>query len=355
MSSTLIVMTCWSPPATRERARTTIRSAAGELHSVAKQIDDHLADFAGVTRKRTRQLWILVQREFEPLLFRQFPEHQADVIQQHVQVEWLDRECRPARLDLRHFENVVNQRQQVRTAGMDDVDLSFLILVQVPVVFKKLRVAENCVQWRADLMGHVGQEDALGSTCALGGFLGGKQFGRAPLNEGFEVLLMFLQLIDELLAFTLRIDQIRDVPVYPDHAHRSTVRIADGMPHPTDDADHAVRSADSEVGPVLAVAAERGLEVVGGAGEVFRYEAPPPRVIRPAELLLANAVDLVHRVVPHEPVLRDVPVPDAEPRRVKRELQTLFADPQAGFAFLRARALGVFAPRLRRPDRRRMS
>src|SRR4030095_6196881 len=102
-------------------------------------------------------------------------------------------------------------------------------------------------------------EDALGSTCALGCFLGGEQFGRAALNEGFEVLLVFLQLMNELLAFTLRIDQIRGVPVYADHPHWCAIRVANGMGQSANDADRAVRSADSVVGPELALAAERGL------------------------------------------------------------------------------------------------
>ena len=73
------------------------------------------------------------------------------------------------------------------------------------------------------------------------------------------------ELVDELLALALRADQIGDVPVDADHAHRPAVRVADGLPHAANGADRAVRSPDPEVGPVLAVAAERGLDVARGA------------------------------------------------------------------------------------------
>ena len=113
-----------------------------------------------------------------------------------------------------------------------------------------------------------------------------------------------------------------------------SVRAADGLPHAANDADGAVCPPHPEIGPELAVAAERGLDVAGGTREVFRHDAPGPRVVGAAELLLANAVEPVHRVVPHEPVVRHVPVPDAEPGGLDGELEPVLARAQAGFAFL---------------------
>ena len=88
---------------------------------------------------------------------------------------------------------------------------------------------------------------------------------------------------------------------------------------------------------------------------VFRHEAPGPRVERAAELLLANAIEPVHRVVPHEPILLHVPVPDAEPGGFDGELQPVLARAQAGFAFLQLALTPL--PRLdfARPDRRTTS
>ena len=101
---------------------------------------------------------------------------------------------RAARLDLRHLQDVVDQRQQVIAAGVDDVDLLLLIVAQVAVAFEQLRVAEDRVHRRADLVRHVGQEGALGPAGALRGFLGGAQLGRAAGHERFEVLLVLAQL-----------------------------------------------------------------------------------------------------------------------------------------------------------------
>ena len=49
---------------------------------------------------------------------------------------------------------------------------------------------------------------------------------------------------------------------------------------------------------------------------------------------MRNAVQPVHRVVPHQPILLHVPVPDAESRRIDGELQPVFARAQPAFALL---------------------
>src|SRR5262249_37167231 len=57
-------------------------AAPGEFDGVAQQIDDHLADLAGVPRQRERQLRILFEREPEALLLGQLAEHPLDFVQQ---------------------------------------------------------------------------------------------------------------------------------------------------------------------------------------------------------------------------------------------------------------------------------
>ena len=54
----------------------------------------------------------------------------------------------------------------------------------------------------------------------------------------------------------------------------------------------------------------------------------------PLNSSLSNAIEPVHRVVPHQPILLHVPVPDAEPSRIDGELQPVIAHAQTGFAFL---------------------
>ena len=109
-------------------------------------------------------------------------------------VKRFDRQRRMARLDLRHLQNVVDQRQQMIAAGVDDVDLLFLIGAQILVAPQQLGIAEDRVHRRADLVGHVGQEGALRPAGAFCGLLGGAQLDRAAGDERFEVLLMFAQL-----------------------------------------------------------------------------------------------------------------------------------------------------------------
>ena len=120
---------------------------------------------------------------------------------------------------------------------VDDVDLLFLIVAQVLVAFKQLGVAEDRVHRRADLVGHIGEEGALRPAGAFRGLLGGAQLGGAAGDERFEMLLVLSQFVDELLAFALSADQIRDIPVDADHAHGPAVRAADRLSHAANGAD----------------------------------------------------------------------------------------------------------------------
>ena len=71
------------------------------------------------------------------------------------------------------------------------------------------------------------------------------------------------ELVDELLAFALRANPIGDIPVDTDHANRSAVRAADGLPHAVNGANRAVCPLHPEVGAVAA-ATERGFERLRG-------------------------------------------------------------------------------------------
>src|SRR4030095_5971550 len=99
------------------------RSARGELDGVAQEIDEHLPDLAGVPRHRARQRRIQLESKLEAFLPGQLPEHQLHLVQQRMQVERLERQRGAARLDLRHFQDVVDQYQEMIAAGVNDVDL----------------------------------------------------------------------------------------------------------------------------------------------------------------------------------------------------------------------------------------
>jgi hypothetical protein len=135
-------------------------------------------------------------------------------------------------------------------------------------------------------------------------------------------------------AFALRINQVRDIPVDADHAHGFAGRVPDDLPQAANDADLAIGPPHLEVGREFAIAAKCRLDIRLGSRDVFRNDALRPGVESATEFFLANAVQPVHRVVPNQLILFDVPIPDAERRRVDRELQSLFAGTQPGFAFL---------------------
>ena len=50
------------------------------------------------------------------------------------------------------------------------------------------------------------------------------------------------EVVDQLLAFALSVDHVRDIPVDTDHANWPAVSATDGLTHAANGADGAVRS-----------------------------------------------------------------------------------------------------------------
>ena len=78
-------------------------------------------------------------------------------------------------LDLCEVEHVVDQVEQVRAAGRDRVERFAMIRRQRAVALQQLRVAEDAVQRRPELVAHVGEELALRLRRRFGRFLGAPQ------------------------------------------------------------------------------------------------------------------------------------------------------------------------------------
>ena len=83
-----------------------------------------------------------------------------DGLDHGLECVFVDREPELARLDLRQVEDIVDEREQMLAVRPDVLqDLLRLVRhVAVDAVEKHLRVAENRIQRRAELVAHVGQE-----------------------------------------------------------------------------------------------------------------------------------------------------------------------------------------------------
>src|SRR6185369_1211276 len=92
-----------------------------------------------------------------------------------------------AGFDLGQVEDGVDDFQQVLPGGVDLVQLLRLLWAD-PGPAHQVGHAENAVHRRPDFVAHVGDEGALGDVGGFRGILGLLQFGRAFLNQRFQVM-----------------------------------------------------------------------------------------------------------------------------------------------------------------------
>ena len=94
-------------------------------------------------------------------------EARCDRVQEGRQIGRADEQVEPAGLDARQVQDVVDQREQVLAALPDRRQPRGAALGEAPVVLQDLRVAEDRVQRRAQLVAHVGEELRLGGVGRL--------------------------------------------------------------------------------------------------------------------------------------------------------------------------------------------
>ncbi len=136
----------------------------GELHPVAKQVDQDLAEAGDVAHHLLRQVGREMAGHGQPLRRRR--RHQVEVRGDAVaQVEGLVLELEAARLDLREVEDVVDQGQQGVAAGADGFDVVALLEVEIGLE-QEPGHADHPVERGADLVAHVGQELAFSRLAA---------------------------------------------------------------------------------------------------------------------------------------------------------------------------------------------
>ncbi len=146
-------------------------SPLGELDGVADQVDEDLAQAAGVAREGIGHVGRDVVGELQPFLVGAQGERGHGVVQGIAEVEVDEIQVELAGLDLGEVEDVVDHGQQVIGRELHHPEVLALLGGELGVE-SQLGHADDAVHGRADLVAHVGQELALGAGGRLGGLLG---------------------------------------------------------------------------------------------------------------------------------------------------------------------------------------
>ena len=132
-------------------------TALGELHRIAAEVQQHLADAQTVAHQVGRELGIDVQVQRQPLGVCLVDELGMDIAQDLGDVHAQALQLQFARLDLGQVQHVVDDAQQVLAGPLN--------LLQVTVLDVTLRRGErqmgqtdDGIHRRADFVAHVGQE-----------------------------------------------------------------------------------------------------------------------------------------------------------------------------------------------------
>ena len=152
----------------RTRRRRTTSPASVNLIALPTQVEDHLAQPAGVADQRVGDVGADAAGQLEALLVGPQPAISFTASSTVVaQAERAAIEHHPAGLDLRHVEDVVEDLQQRLgrlVGGLDELALRR----RQPGLQRQRGHADHRVHRRADLVAHVGEELALGERRRLG-------------------------------------------------------------------------------------------------------------------------------------------------------------------------------------------
>ena len=91
----------------------------GELHGVADQVGQHLAQRPGIAAQRRGHIAVDERRQLEPFRLRLLGQHVDRVLDRAAQVEIDLLEAQLPGLDLREVQDVVDDRQQRVAARLD--------------------------------------------------------------------------------------------------------------------------------------------------------------------------------------------------------------------------------------------
>src|SRR5260221_9522704 len=157
-----------------------------ELHRVGEEVQHHLLELALVARPLA-DARLDGAIEVQPLALGALADQRAAVLHRRRHVEVVDVERHLARFDLRQVEDVVDEGEQVLPRAVDVAHVLELLRVQVAehALLQHLGKADDRIERRAQLVGHVGEELAL---VPVGAFELGGLLGHLPFQARVELL-----------------------------------------------------------------------------------------------------------------------------------------------------------------------
>ena len=127
------------------------------LHGIGEDVCRHLLDADFISVKIARQTFIGFDFKLQPLLFRASANHVHQIVQHRSQLILHGNDIHFPRFNLGEVQNVIHQSQQICACRADILRIfqqrRILALTQNHLVH-----AQNGIDWRAYLMGHVGKE-----------------------------------------------------------------------------------------------------------------------------------------------------------------------------------------------------
>ena len=207
---------------------------ARELQGVADEIHQHLTQAAGIPQHELGQSGDPLQRQAQALFLRLEAEGLPHLLDQVRQDEDHLLQLQLARLDLGEIQDIVHHAHQGPGRTLGDQGGFFLLLAQIHV-HQQLHHADDGVQGRADLVAHVGHEQALGLVGGVGlaGVAVGLGLGFLQLVHGQPDLLGALGHLGfqgsvQLFQFGAGLHETGDIPHESHHQIFRVVHQMDG-------------------------------------------------------------------------------------------------------------------------------
>ena len=145
-------------------------AVCGELDGIAQQVADDLAELDAVGVAAFTRLQVQLRLQCQPLELGLRREQGQQLLQLAAGLEHLVVHLQAAGFDLGQVEHIVDQPQQALASLQDGRHALSQQGGQVPLLQHQLGVSQHCVQRRADLVAHVGQEHTLGLVGGVGLF-----------------------------------------------------------------------------------------------------------------------------------------------------------------------------------------
>ncbi len=180
-----------------------------ELDGVAHQVHQELAEPRGIGADRFRHPARPMVIEGKPLLQGLDPQHGDDLADDGVGRAADLFDFQPVGFDFRQIEDVVQEGEEVFSAGVDDIQVIFALgrVVFVASFAQEVGEPDDGIQRGADFVAHVGQEPALGHARCFGSLPGRFEPFVQCLqfhNHVFRFVAGDFRLLDALLQLLVR-------------------------------------------------------------------------------------------------------------------------------------------------------